>query len=138
MDVMRPWIMRERGKAMKRVLVVDDDPIYIEVAQALLATALGAQVSSATDGKAAESLLADDVPYDLLMLDLNMPDYDGVQFLDYLRELDFRGPIMIVSGADRTVRAGATGLAKAYGLNVVGVVEKPLTIKKLVPALAHA
>lgn len=65
-----------------------------------------------------------------------MPDYDCVEFLEDLRQMNFSGAI--ISAADQSVGNGATGLAETYGLNVIGVIFKPLTIQNLVPALAHA
>jgi CheY-like chemotaxis protein len=124
--------------AMDNVLIVDDDPIYIEVARALLNSTGAKQVSSASDGNTAKTLLVDDAPFDLILLDLNMPDFDGVEFLEHLRQMNFRGSIVIVSSAKKSVCIAVTGLGKAYGLKVVGVIEKPLTILNLVPALADA
>ena len=122
---------------MDTALVIDDDPIAVELARALLTNMGSAHVSSASDGAAAKKLLAESGPFDLLLLDLMMPDCDGVEFLDHLHQVDYRGAIIISSGAEATVRGGATLLGMAYGLNVAGVLEKPLTLDKLVPALAH-
>ena len=122
---------------MKSALIIDDDPIHIEVARTLLEATGATNVSSATDGAVARTLLGENGPFDLLLLDLNMPDYNGLEFLDYLRQIDVRAAIIIVSAAHPSVRSGAARLAEAHGLNIAGVLEKPLTLQKLVPALAH-
>ena len=122
---------------MDTALIVDDDPIAIELARALLTNTGVAHVSAVSDGAAAKKLVAENGPFDLLLLDLIMPDYDGVEFLDHLRDVNYRGAIIIASGADPTFYGGATLLGTAYGLNVAGFLEKPLTLEKLVPALAH-
>lgn len=129
---------KNSGAALKRVLVVDDDPIHIELARELLSSTLAAQVATASDGKSAKVLVRDYGPFDLIFLDLIMPEFDGVEFLEHLRDTRFRGAIVIVSGADKNHRTAATCLGAAYGLRIAGTISKPLTITNLAPALAHA
>lgn len=125
--------------AVKNVLVVDDDPVFIEVARAMLTSILDdVQISPATGGKAARALVSAYRSYDLILLDLMMPDLDGIEFLKHLHREDFRGPIVIVSGADKRLREAAGGLASAYDLNVVDTLSKPLTTDKLMSALDRA
>lgn len=117
--------------------MIDDDPIHIEVARELLSSALSAQVSTASNGNAAKVIVSNYEPFDLIFLDLMMPEFDGVEFLEHLRDTRFRGAIVIVSSADKSLRSAATGLGVAYGLKIAGTIAKPLSIDKLQPALAH-
>ncbi len=82
---------------MKRIYVVDDEPDVVELLRTVLELE-GYAVESETDGKRAlPAVLAD--PPDLLILDLMMPDLDGMEFLKLLR-LDPAGarvPVLIVS-----------------------------------------
>lgn len=122
---------------MTNVLIIDDDPIHIEVAQALL-EALGMCIlATASNGAEAIKIFSTGGRFDLIILDLNMPDFDGVEFLNSLKELEVRPNILIVSAADTAVRTGAKQLAKAYGLNILGGVEKPLTAEKLSNAIKN-
>lgn len=122
---------------VKSVLVVDDDPIQFELAQAQL-MALGAErVVQAFNGTFAQTLLAKDGPFDLVLLDLNMPEADGIEFLAYLREIGFQAPIIITSSTHASIRNGAAQLAVAYELELAGAIEKPVTKVKLAAALAH-
>ena len=120
----------------RAVLIIDDDPIHVEVTRRLLEMTCGAIVSAAPNGTSARVHI-DRQSFDLLVLDLNMPDYDGIEFLRHLREIGYSGAIVIASGADRSLRQAADRLGKAYGLNVAGVVEKPISLQNLVPAMAH-
>ena len=118
------------AKTIGRVLVLDDDPLFREIASALLKAQGVTEVATASTVVEARSLFVEFMP-DLLMLDLNLPDADGVEFIEYLQGVGSTVPILVVSGADTTVRRGAAVLASAYRLLVVGVIKKPLTKGKL-------
>jgi DNA-binding response OmpR family regulator len=82
---------------MARLFVVDDEPDMVE----LLATILradGFEVDTDTDGRSALARVLSDPP-DLLLLDLMMPDLDGMELLKLMR-LDAKGadvPVLVVS-----------------------------------------
>jgi DNA-binding response OmpR family regulator len=82
---------------MARLFVVDDEPDMVD----LLATILradGFEVETDTDGRSALARILNDPP-DLLLLDLMMPDLDGMEILKLLR-LDTKGagvPVLVVS-----------------------------------------
>ena len=74
---------RSRGSEVKTVLVVDDEPALSE----LLAKTLlykGFQVIQAYDGSKGLELATRCHP-DVIVLDLNMPEYDGIQVVERLR-----------------------------------------------------
>jgi two-component system, OmpR family, KDP operon response regulator KdpE len=79
---------------MSRVLLVDDDP---QLTRALRITlrAAGYEVAAAADGRAALHEAADERP-DLVVLDLGLPDMDGVEVLAGLRPW-FPGPVLVLS-----------------------------------------
>ena len=122
---------------MNSALIIDGNPTHTEVSRTLLSFAGISEISSTKDCATAKSLLSDRGPFDLVLLDLNMPDYDGVEFLDHLRDINCRAAIVIASAAHTTIRTAAEELAKAYGLHVAGALEKPITLQKLSPALAR-
>jgi DNA-binding response OmpR family regulator len=82
---------------MARLFVVDDEPDMVD----LLATILradGFEVDTDTDGRSALARILNDPP-DLVLLDLMMPDLDGMEILKLLR-LDAKGasvPVLVVS-----------------------------------------
>lgn len=81
------------------ILVVEDDP----ATQALLGAYLGDagfRVSAASTGEAMRNILAKAV-VDLILLDLNLPDADGIQLAHSLRRQS-RTPIIIVSARSET------------------------------------
>lgn len=72
-----------KGK-IKKVLVVDDDPVVIRLVKEILKT-LGYQVETAKDGIDAMVLVKKEKP-DLIVLDIMMPELNGY---DVLRTLKF-------------------------------------------------
>ncbi len=112
---------------MSRIFVVDDEPDVVE----LLETVLGIEgytVDVATEGRTAlAKILAD--PPDLLILDLMMPDLDGMELLKLLR-LDPRGlriPVLIVSA-----RTGQHDQIASLQMGANAYICKPFSNKDLV------
>jgi two-component system KDP operon response regulator KdpE len=77
-----------------RVLVVDDDPHLLRALRITL-TARGYTVATATDGTTALAA-ASRTPPDLIVLDLGLPDLDGVAVVEGLRGW-YTSPIIILS-----------------------------------------
>ena len=85
--------------APKAVLVVDDDAAFASVVEDALATE-GYQVTTATSGLAALDLVRER-RFDLILIDVRMPELDGPGFF---RELQSRDPeqasrVMFMTGA---------------------------------------
>ena len=102
-----------------RVLVVDDEPAVRRFLNISLG-AQGYQVDLARDGQEAVSECADFRP-DLIILDLGLPDLDGVDVLHILRERT-SAPVIILSVRDqelekvRALDAGADDyVTKPFG-----------------------
>ena len=113
--------------ALPELLLVDDDPFQLQVLQRQLATLGVASVQACTSGAAAlQRLRGRDTAEMLLLLDLNMPDMDGVEFMRHLAEEHFQGTLALVSGADHRVLETAAKLASAYQLHVVSHLHKPV------------
>lgn len=81
-----------------RVLVADDDPLQLRLAARVLRS-LGHSGALATHGRMALDLLGRQA-FDLLLLDLRMPELDGMDTLVRLRQLGHRLPVVMVSGDD--------------------------------------
>jgi DNA-binding NtrC family response regulator len=74
-------------------------------------------------------------------LDLCMPQEDGIAVLALLKDIGFKGRLIIISGQDGWLRKSATRLAEARGLKVVEDVSKPVDLKalrELLTKLQHA
>jgi CheY-like chemotaxis protein len=85
------------------VLIVDDDAEVRNVVRATLHNA-GLKTAEAVNGKAACDWLAGNPPPDLVLLDLMMPEMDGFQFLERMREHPqwLTVPVVVLTAKDLT------------------------------------
>jgi CheY-like chemotaxis protein len=109
---------------VKSILVVDDDPMFAKLLEEIL-TGEGYGVTTAANGVEALVLLANQA-FDLLMIDIRMPELDGPSFY---RELERSNPdqarrVMFMTG-------GGVGPETAELLSTVRtpVLRKPLAVK---------
>jgi DNA-binding NtrC family response regulator len=79
-----------------RILIVDDDESIIEVFAAALSQA-GYEVSSAKNGKEAVEM-SDKNNYHLALIDLRLPDTEGIQLLEAFRRSNPNMKRLIVTG----------------------------------------
>jgi len=82
----------------KTIMLVDDDPDILTVLQGNLALA-GFTVMTAGSGREALQLLDDESP-DLLILDLSLPDLDGLQICRRIKRAGFDLPIIMLTARD--------------------------------------
>jgi CheY-like chemotaxis protein len=123
----------------KAVLIVDDDPVFTRVTASLLASHRGLKAQCAANGQ--EGLWHLDSSADtisLILCDLNMPQYDGVEFLLALSRRRTWLPILLVTGALPAIVVTAEILARARGLNLLGSLIKPVPFHQLALDLGKA
>ncbi|MES9905785.1 MAG: EAL domain-containing response regulator [Sedimenticola sp.] len=128
----------DTGAPAPRFLIVEDDEFMAET----IAVALGRlgfnAVEMATNGEEALARYnARPESFEIVISDLNMPGMDGVEFLRHLKNQGFGGAVTLVSGAGKRVLDSVEYLAKAHGLNVLGVLEKPITLSALSEVLGR-
>ena len=107
-----------------KILVVEDEPSIAEVVGLYLQRA-GYQVRTAADGKTAMSLLEKEIP-DLVVLDLMLPEVDGLSLTRWLRERSDVPIIMLTARREEIDRI--TGLEMGADDYVV----KPFSPQELV------
>jgi CheY-like chemotaxis protein len=105
------------------VLIVEDSPIVRKM-YGLVFSKREHELVTAEDGrKALESLTGDTRPFDLILLDLRMPDMDGVEFIRAVRRTGrFREIPIILTTVEPD---GSELLREAQELGVAAVVKKP-------------
>lgn len=117
----------EKKKEAPKVLLVDDDPMVLDVMLRQLASLGVTQVQACSSGATALQLLEGcDTSSCLLLLDLNMPVMDGVEFIRHLAARHYAGALALISAADDRILEAAFKLAKAYRINILRHVSKPV------------
>ncbi len=91
-----------------RVLVVEDDPAIAGFVEKGL-TEAGYTVDVAADGKVGLDYALSDPPYDALVVDLMLPQVDGLRLIARLRERRIASPVLILS-ARRSIDERVQGL----------------------------
>jgi DNA-binding response OmpR family regulator len=79
----------------KRILIADDDPMNVELLTYFL-EANNFEVEAATDGNTAIGM-GTSGSYDLVLLDVHMPDYDGIEVLHLLRKRFLKHPVKVIA-----------------------------------------
>src|SRR5688500_2205173 len=98
---------------MARILVVDDDKLV----RTSIGTTLvdgGHHVVTGEDGRAAIAALRRE-PVDLVVLDILMPDREGIETLREIRTNWPHVPVLMISGGDQSGWSDALMLAEAFG-----------------------
>ncbi|WP_066685945.1 MASE1 domain-containing protein [Caulobacter sp. CCH9-E1] len=108
--------------AAGRILVVDDHPINLEIAATLMSMA-GYDVDQAESGGQAIER-ARKTPYDLILMDMHMPEMDGLQATRAIRALPgaFGAAPIIAMSAD----ALPTQVERCYAAGMVDHIPKPV------------
>ena len=113
-----------------RILLVEDDPTTSKSIELMLSHA-NLNVYATDLGEEGIDL-AKLYDYDLILLDLNLPDIDGHEVLRQLRMARISTPILILSGADDT-----DSKIKGFGFGADDYLTKPFHRDELV-ARIHA
>jgi EAL domain-containing protein (putative c-di-GMP-specific phosphodiesterase class I)/AmiR/NasT family two-component response regulator len=118
--------------ARLRFLVVEDQGFQRWLVGNLLQDLGAKAVLSAGDGVAAlEILKSADPPIDVVVSDLDMPGMDGMELIRHMAQLNLSARLVLVSSLEGRLIATVETMARAYGVNLLGAIQKPLTANKL-------
>jgi CheY-like chemotaxis protein len=119
----------DRSASSFRILLAEDNPVNQKVAKRVLSH-LGYEVDIVNNGLEAINAIAN-VAYDLILMDIQMPEMDGLETTRYIRKQESESqvsPIAIVA-----MTANATdddqNLCRDAGMN--DYISKPIQIDKL-------
>jgi DNA-binding response OmpR family regulator len=112
----------------KKILVIDDEGIIRDCCVRAL-SARGYEVHTAADGKEGMKMITENF-YDVIFLDLVMPDVDTKEVADSIRDLMADTRLVIFSGYD-----AEEAKHKAKNMGAALYLEKPFTPSDLVAAI---
>jgi EAL domain-containing protein (putative c-di-GMP-specific phosphodiesterase class I)/ActR/RegA family two-component response regulator len=113
----------------RRLLAIDDEKGLLAVVQEIAQTA-GYDVVTTTDPDFFLQQTRDWHPT-LVLMDLQMPDVDGVELLRAMAAEDLKAPIILMSGVEDKVLRTVGDLGTDLGLNMRGVLAKPIRMETL-------
>jgi EAL domain-containing protein (putative c-di-GMP-specific phosphodiesterase class I)/CheY-like chemotaxis protein len=115
-----------------RFLVVEDHGFQRWELSRQLADLGAKHVFEAQDGLTALEIFQNlTEPIDVIVTDLDMPRMDGMEFIRHVGEVGYPVSVILTSALERTLLASVATMAEAYGIKLLGTIEKPPSAKKL-------
>lgn len=108
------------------LLVVDDDSFYRKMLCRQLLAAGVERVTEAENGTEALSIFHDEAGFDLAIIDVLMPDMDGIELIRHLSGTKSCPPIVLISGMELSVLKATVSMALARRLTIVDALTKPV------------
>jgi EAL domain-containing protein (putative c-di-GMP-specific phosphodiesterase class I)/FixJ family two-component response regulator len=112
----------------QHILVIDDDGDMGDLVSDV-AKAMGFQCTAATNSTSFFKLLTRQTT--LILLDLMMPEMDGIELLRLLAKRKCKAGIVLMSGIGKRTLESTEHVAQVLGLCIVGHLEKPFRIEEL-------
>ncbi len=120
------------------VLIIDDDLISTKLLEIKLNQLKISTIFTAKNGLDGLNLIRKkEKSIDIIFLDINMPEMDGIEFLRHLVNEDYRGGLIIISGEEEGIVSMVQGLSALHQLNCLGTLPKTTLFKELT-TLIHA
>ena len=116
---------------MKKILIVDDDPIFLILLYRTLLDE-GYQVIKAVRSQEAISAMESE-SFDLVITDLVMPDIDGIELTRRMLGIDPKLPIIIITGSGYLEKAAEARKVGAYDF-----IAKPFELEKICTTIKNA
>ena len=118
------------NQTMNQVLIIDDEKSIVESLSSILKEE-GFSVFSAMDGREGLALF-EQVRPKVVLLDVWMPEMDGLDVLRHIREADTDAVIIVISGHGTISTA-----VEAVKMGATDFLEKPLSIEKVLEVISR-
>ena len=125
--------MNNTPKTCPLLFIVDDNPLFGD----LIVNAAhkgGYEPYSILSGQGLLDRLSERP--DVIVLDISMPEMDGIDVIEALAKAQYRGRLILCSGFLPDTIDAAADIAKGSGLNLVGTIIKPFRVAQLLKLLA--
>ncbi len=117
----------------KIVMIVEDHAFQRHTVARMLKSLDAAAIVEAANGKEALALLSDPATPqpDIAVCDLDMPEMDGMEFIRHLSKVRPGISVLITSALDRELLGAVENMSRAYGIRMLGVIKKPVSLQGL-------
>ena len=110
-----------------KILVLDDESFMLKLLGRILLNLGFTSVVFCDSGRSALEQITDaDGRPNLILLDLNMPEMDGIEFVRHLVDRHYSGSLILISGEDERMLQAAEKLVRAHKIPVLGYLHKPV------------
>lgn len=113
----------------RRILVVDDEPVIRRIVDFVLSAAGYAVFEVEDAARAVQAVKSAAQPFDLILLDLTLPDGDGAEVIPAIRQHSSASRVLVISGL---------GAMDAADFGADGYLAKPFTKSSLLFAVEQA
>lgn len=116
---------------MPKILIIEDDTAFCQMLQKFLTKHGHEIVTSYTASDAKTNLKSTD--FDLVITDLRLPDYDGIQLLSDIKEINTKTPVIVMTGYAEVGTAVA-----AMKKGAADYISKPFTPDEILMIISNA
>lgn len=121
-----------------KILILDDERFMLKLLARMLENLGFTSIVCCDNGRDALVQVENEATRpDLILLDLNMPGMDGIEFVRYLVERQFTGSLILVSGEDERMLRTAERLVQAHKIHMLGYLQKPVKPEAMLALLTQ-
>lgn len=124
------------GSTLK-IMLLDDEPIMLNLHARILKNQGFTDVICYESGQAAlDGFESANGHPNLILMDLNMPEMDGIEFVRHLVDRKYVGSLILISGEDERMLQATEKLVQAHQIVVLGHLRKPVSPQAVATLLA--
>lgn len=124
-EISLPKELRTNEKSGNRVIIIDDDRNTTEILKKILSRN-GFTVYTANSGREGIQII-ESIDADIILLDIIMPNLDGWEVMEWIRERNIKTPVMIMTFLDVEEIKGK--------VEEDNIIHKPITEEKIIKAI---
>ncbi len=105
----------------KRILVAEDNKMHSELLKIIIQSSFDADVVIAENGREALDKIEEDGLFDLIIIDIMIPEVNGLDILKTFRKAYDKVPVLMLSAL-----SDKDAVAKSFGLGATDYISKPI------------
>lgn len=119
-----------QSKHPRRLAIVDDDEEF-RLFVRRVAEPLGWRISEFPNGSGLMAAIGGSLPPDLIILDMVMPELDGIETIGGIGATSVRCPVVLITGRLPLYTTAARELGQAHDIEIVDVLQKLASLARL-------